>query len=184
MTDVSVSAADEPTNHLDLEAIDGLAEAINRYDGGLVLVSHDFRLIDAVAKEIWVCDHKTVTVWKGDIRSYKRDLAKKMGCVPSRCFRSVFTHARYAFRFSQHREHLSARDAATLLERATLRARRRSVCAASFGKPRHVYASRRHCITTGPAHTAPPPLRHRRAALARRAAVAAAAPLPRTARTA
>ena len=70
---------DEPTNHLDLEAIDGLAEAINRYDGGLVLVSHDFRLIDAVAKEIWVCDKKTVTVWKGDIRSYKRDLAKKMG---------------------------------------------------------------------------------------------------------
>ena len=79
MTDVSAPAADEPTNHLDLEAIDGLAEAINRYDGGLVLVSHDFRLIDAVAKEIWVCDHKTVTVWKGDIRSYKRDLAKKMG---------------------------------------------------------------------------------------------------------
>jgi len=71
--------ADEPTNHLDLEAIDGLAAAINRYDGGLVLVSHDFRLIDAVAKEIWVCDKKTVTVWKGDIRAYKRDLAKKMG---------------------------------------------------------------------------------------------------------
>ena len=71
--------ADEPTNHLDLEAIDGLAEAINRYDGGLVLVSHDFRLIDAVAKEIWVCDEKKVSVWKGDIRSYKRELAKKMG---------------------------------------------------------------------------------------------------------
>ena len=44
---------DEPTNHLDIEAIDGLAEAINGYNGGLVLVSHDFRLIDQVAKEIW-----------------------------------------------------------------------------------------------------------------------------------
>ena len=51
---------DEPTNHLDLEAIDSLADAINRFQGGLVLVSHDFRLIDQVAKEIWVCDKKKV----------------------------------------------------------------------------------------------------------------------------
>ncbi|KXZ47023.1 hypothetical protein GPECTOR_38g260 [Gonium pectorale] len=70
---------DEPTNHLDIEAIDSLADAIKRYDGGMVLVSHDFRLIDQVAKEIWVCEKQTVTVWKGDIRDYKALLAKKMG---------------------------------------------------------------------------------------------------------
>lgn len=69
---------DEPTNHLDIEAIDSLADAINKYQGGMVLVSHDFRLIDQVAKEIWVCDKKKVTVWKGDIRAYKALLAKKM----------------------------------------------------------------------------------------------------------
>ena len=51
---------DEPTNHLDIEAIDSLADAIKRYDGGMVLVSHDFRLIDQVAKEIWVCEDKKV----------------------------------------------------------------------------------------------------------------------------
>ena len=39
---------DEPTNHLDLEAIDSLAHAINNFEGGMVLVSHDFRLIDQV----------------------------------------------------------------------------------------------------------------------------------------
>ena len=36
---------DEPTNHLDMETIDSLARAINNWDGGMVLVSHDFRLI-------------------------------------------------------------------------------------------------------------------------------------------
>ena len=68
---------DEPTNHLDLEAIDALAEAIKRYNGGLVLVSHDFRLIDQVADQIWVCEDKTVKIWNDDIRAYKKKLARK-----------------------------------------------------------------------------------------------------------
>jgi len=68
---------DEPTNHLDIETIDALAEAINEFDGGMVLVSHDFRLIMQVAKEIWVCEKGTVTPWKGDIFSYKKTLKKK-----------------------------------------------------------------------------------------------------------
>jgi ATP-binding cassette subfamily F protein 2 len=67
---------DEPTNHLDMQCIDALARAINSYTGGLVLVSHDFRLIGQVAKEIWVCDQKTVKPWAGDIQSYKTHLKK------------------------------------------------------------------------------------------------------------
>jgi len=69
---------DEPTNHLDMETIDSLADAINEWDGGLVLVSHDFRLINQVAKEIWVCENQTVTPWKGTIIQYKSHLRKKM----------------------------------------------------------------------------------------------------------
>jgi len=69
---------DEPTNHLDMECIDSLADAINSFSGGLVLVSHDFRLINQVAKEIWICDKHAVTKWAGDIRSYKNSLIKEM----------------------------------------------------------------------------------------------------------
>ena len=70
---------DEPTNHLDLDAVDGLAQAIRAFEGGVVLVSHDFRLIDQVAKEIWVCENKGVRRYEGSIHEYKKELAKKMG---------------------------------------------------------------------------------------------------------
>ena len=70
---------DEPTNHLDIDAVDGLAAAIKAFQGGVVLVSHDFRLIDQVANEIWVCEKKGVRKYDGSIHDYKRELAKKMG---------------------------------------------------------------------------------------------------------
>jgi len=67
---------DEPTNHLDMECIDALADAISAFEGGMVLVSHDFRLIRQVAKEIWMCDKKTVKPFKGDIQQYKQSVRK------------------------------------------------------------------------------------------------------------
>jgi len=70
---------DEPTNHLDIETIDSLAEALNEWDGGLVLVSHDFRLINQVAHEIWVCENQAVTRWEGDIMQFKNHLKSKAG---------------------------------------------------------------------------------------------------------
>ena len=46
---------DEPTNHLDMETIDALADAINDFEGGMVLVSHDFRLINQVNSKLYIC---------------------------------------------------------------------------------------------------------------------------------
>ena len=68
---------DEPTNHLDSETIEGLALALNQFEGGVVLVSHDERLISLVADEIWAV-HKgeggrpgTVSVFDGSFDDYK-----------------------------------------------------------------------------------------------------------------
>jgi len=68
---------DEPTNHLDMETIDALADAVNDFEGGMVLVSHDFRLISQVAKEIWICENSTIRKWDKDIMAYKDHLRKK-----------------------------------------------------------------------------------------------------------
>ena len=47
---------DEPTNHLDLESVDALTRALKEFKGGVILVSHDARLITATECEIWVCE--------------------------------------------------------------------------------------------------------------------------------
>jgi len=69
---------DEPTNHLDMECIDSLAEAINDFTGGLILVSHDFRLISQVANELWICTPNGIKKFKGDIAAYKQSLVDRM----------------------------------------------------------------------------------------------------------
>ncbi|KAK4917046.1 ABC transporter ATP-binding protein arb1, partial [Elasticomyces elasticus] len=69
---------DEPTNGLDIPTIDSLADAINAFSGGVVVVSHDFRLLDKIAKDIMVVENKTVTRWDGSIAEYKNYLRKKM----------------------------------------------------------------------------------------------------------
>lgn len=69
---------DEPTNAADMEMIDSMAEAIKDFKGGVVVVSHDFRLLQQVAEEIWVVDHG-LKVFDGDIRDYKASLKKSFG---------------------------------------------------------------------------------------------------------
>uniref|UniRef100_G3NLE7 ATP-binding cassette sub-family F member 3 n=2 Tax=Gasterosteus aculeatus aculeatus TaxID=481459 RepID=G3NLE7_GASAC len=62
---------DEPTNHLDMETIEALAKALNKFRGGVVLVSHDERLIRLVCKELWVCEHGKVGRIDGGFDEYR-----------------------------------------------------------------------------------------------------------------
>ena len=61
-----------------MESIDSLAKAINNFSGGLVLVSHDMRLISQVAREIWMCDNRTVTKYGGEINDFKMRIRRQM----------------------------------------------------------------------------------------------------------
>ncbi|KAF6766421.1 P-loop containing nucleoside triphosphate hydrolase protein [Ephemerocybe angulata] len=62
---------DEPTNHLDIEGLDALMKALQVWNGGVIIISHDERFITSVAKELWVCGDGTVYKFKGDVESYK-----------------------------------------------------------------------------------------------------------------
>ncbi|KAL3106668.1 hypothetical protein niasHT_015976 [Heterodera trifolii] len=69
---------DEPTNHLDVETVDALGKALNDFKGGVVLVSHDERLIELVCKELWVCKDKTVTQLDGGLEEYKKHVYRQL----------------------------------------------------------------------------------------------------------
>ncbi|XP_044486559.1 ABC transporter F family member 4-like [Mangifera indica] len=74
---------DEPTNHLDMQSIDALADALDEFSGGVVLVSHDSRLISRVCEdeeksEIWVVENGTVLSFPGSFEEYKEELQREI----------------------------------------------------------------------------------------------------------
>src|SRR5271166_3907261 len=70
LTKPNILIFDEPTNHLDLEAINALNIALQRYEGTVLLVTHDHDLIDEVATRIWHFDHGTIEDFKGPYEEY------------------------------------------------------------------------------------------------------------------
>lgn len=62
---------DEPTNHLDIEAVNALIIALNNYEGGIVIVSHDEFLISSCVDEIYYIKEKSLFKYPGDFNDYR-----------------------------------------------------------------------------------------------------------------
>jgi ATP-binding cassette subfamily F protein 1 len=74
---------DEPTNHLDMQSIDALADSLDEFKGGVVLVSHDSRLVSRVCddeqrSQIWVVQDGTVSKYDATFEDYKDELTEEI----------------------------------------------------------------------------------------------------------
>ncbi|KAK2748707.1 hypothetical protein FQN57_000288 [Myotisia sp. PD_48] len=86
LTNPHILVLDEPSNHLDIEAMDALTDALKRFQGGVLIVSHDVTMVQNVCSHLWVCDNGTVEKFAGDVNAYKKRItaqANEAGVVKS-----------------------------------------------------------------------------------------------------
>ncbi len=77
----SLLVLDEPTNHLDLETREVLVQALNEFAGAVVLVSHDWHLLELVADQLWLVADGTVRSFDGDLDDYRRLVLAQADCT-------------------------------------------------------------------------------------------------------
>ena len=70
---------DEPTNNLDIESIDALADALNEYQGGVIIVSHDERLIRDTDCQLWVIEDQSIEEIDGGFDDYRKEVLDELG---------------------------------------------------------------------------------------------------------
>lgn len=68
---------DEPTNHLDMHSVELLIEALNKYEGSFILVSHDRYFISETANKIWEIDDHQIVEFKGTYKEWEDWKARK-----------------------------------------------------------------------------------------------------------
>ena len=80
----NVLVLDEPTNHLDLESINALNIALQRFDGTVLLVTHDHDVIDEVATRLWHFDHGHIEDFKGPYEDFLVQQQRKAALAMAR----------------------------------------------------------------------------------------------------
>jgi len=75
---------DEPTNHLDVDSRETLIQALNDYEGAVIIISHDRHLVDACADRLWLVEDGTVQPFNGDMGTYQQRLLSERTSRPMR----------------------------------------------------------------------------------------------------
>lgn len=68
---------DEPTNHLDMDSREVLEDALERYQGTLIAVSHDRYFINRIAQTLWIVENGKITVFKGNYDDYLQSIKEE-----------------------------------------------------------------------------------------------------------
>jgi len=63
---------DEPTNHLDIDSRRALLDALNDYEGAVIMITHDRSLMELVADRLWLAADGTIKHFDGDMEDYAR----------------------------------------------------------------------------------------------------------------
>jgi ATP-binding cassette subfamily F protein 3 len=71
LTSANLLVLDEPTNHLDVESIEALEDAIEGYEGTVILVSHDRAMLRAIASRVWVLHERHITEFDGSFAEWE-----------------------------------------------------------------------------------------------------------------
>jgi len=75
--DANFLILDEPTNHLDIASVNILIQALQQFEGTLIVVSHDRYFLDNVANKIWFIEDKKIKVYPGTYAEYDEWQAKR-----------------------------------------------------------------------------------------------------------
>jgi ATP-binding cassette subfamily F protein 3 len=116
---------DEPTNHLDVDSRQALIQAINEYDGAVVLVSHDPHLIELIADRLWLVAGGTVRSFDGDLEDYRKLLIEQRRAERRRQRNDTAEQTKAASKKDKRRAAAEARAAVADLRREIRSAERR-----------------------------------------------------------
>jgi ATP-binding cassette, subfamily F, member 3 len=112
---------DEPTNHLDVESIEALEDALESYDGTVILVSHDRALLRSTATRTWVLHGERITDYGGTFAEWEAVSAQRTHAA------TIAAEEKETLRRTHERQQMRRPDSATRDDRAARRAAQREL---------------------------------------------------------
>ena len=112
---------DEPTNHLDVESIEALEDALEGYDGTVILVSHDRALLRSTATRTWVLHHEHITDYAGTFAEWEAVSAERAHAA------MIAAEEKETLRRTHERQQMRRPDSTTRDDRAARRTAQREL---------------------------------------------------------